>query len=55
VSDWCCGCVTIHQALLTFGCQGSILKHEWVGMGDNGFPVLEGKVNNVAGEFFEIW
>jgi len=24
-------------------------------MGDNGFPVLEGKVNNVLGEYFEIW
>lgn len=40
---------------VAFGCQGSALKHEWVGMGDDGFPQLEGKVNSVLGEFFEIW
>lgn len=31
------------------------MKHEWVGRGDDGFPVKEGKATNVLGEFFEIW
>ena len=47
--------LTASYSICAFGCQGSVLKHEWVGMGDDGFPVLEGKVNNVNGEFFEIW
>ncbi len=30
-------------------------KHEWVGRDDNGMPVLEGKVDEVAGKNLEIW
>lgn len=35
--------------------QAVISKHEWVGRGDDGFPVLEGKVDVVVGKHFEIW
>ncbi|KAF5832044.1 hypothetical protein DUNSADRAFT_12224 [Dunaliella salina] len=35
-------------------CKGSSLKHEWVGRGDDGFPVMEGKVNNVLGKYFDL-
>lgn len=30
-------------------------KHEWVGRDADGFPILEGKVDEVKGKFFEIW
>jgi len=33
----------------------TVSKHEWVGRGDNGFPVLEGRVDNIMGKHFEIW
>jgi len=29
-------------------------RHEWVGRGEDGFPVLQGKVAQVSGKFFEI-
>ena len=29
-------------------------RHEWVGRGEDGFPVLQGKVEQVSGKFFEI-
>ncbi len=35
--------------------QDEVSKHEWVGRGDDGFPVLEGKVDLVRGKHFEIW
>lgn len=35
--------------------QEELSKHEWVGRGDDGFPVLEGKVEQVMGKNFEIW
>jgi len=35
--------------------KGSALQHEWVGRGEDGFPVMEGKSTSVLGEFFEIW
>lgn len=35
--------------------QDQVNKHEWVGRGDDGFPVLEGKVEQVSGKYFEIW
>jgi hypothetical protein len=35
--------------------QEQVSKHEWVGRGDDGFPVLEGKVEEVQGKHFEIW
>ena len=30
-------------------------KHEWVGRGEDGMPVLEGKVDEIMGKNFEIW
>eukprot|EP00967_Tisochrysis_lutea_P101608 scaffold152593_cov19-Tisochrysis_lutea.AAC.1 len=39
--DACIELCTLPSALLT--CKGSALKHEWVGRGDDGFPVMEGK------------
>lgn len=30
-------------------------KYEWVGRGQDGFPVLEGRVDAVAGKNLEIW
>lgn len=30
-------------------------KHEWVGRGADGFPMLEGKVDIVDGKHFQIW
>ena len=30
-------------------------KREWVGKGEDGFPVLEGKVDEVDGKNIEIW
>lgn len=32
-----------------------IQKHEWVGRGEDGFPILEGKVDSVKGKHFQIW
>ncbi|PNH11845.1 hypothetical protein TSOC_001272 [Tetrabaena socialis] len=32
-----------------------LTKHEWVGRGEDGFPVMEGKADAVKGKFFEIW
>ncbi|KXZ55426.1 hypothetical protein GPECTOR_3g77 [Gonium pectorale] len=33
----------------------AITKHEWVGRGEDGFPVMEGKSDEVKGKNFEIW
>lgn len=33
----------------------SLSKHEWVGRGQDGFPVLEGRVEMVLGKNLEIW
>ncbi len=33
----------------------NVTKHEWVGRGEDGFPVMEGKSNDVMGKNFEIW
>ncbi len=30
-------------------------KHEWLGRGTDGFPLLEGKVDEVDGKNLEIW
>ena len=30
-------------------------KYEWLGRGADGFPVLEGKVDDVQGKKIEIW
>lgn len=30
-------------------------KHEWVGRGDDGMPILEGKVDAIVGKNMEIW
>ncbi|KAJ9517886.1 hypothetical protein QJQ45_004171 [Haematococcus lacustris] len=35
--------------------QDPVTKHEWVGRGDDGFPVLEGKTEEVRGKHLEIW
>ncbi|PNW89016.1 hypothetical protein CHLRE_01g054850v5 [Chlamydomonas reinhardtii] len=32
-----------------------VTKHEWVGRGEDGFPVMEGKADDVKGKMFEIW
>ncbi|KAG2430311.1 hypothetical protein HYH02_013788 [Chlamydomonas schloesseri] len=32
-----------------------VTKHEWVGRGEDGFPVMEGKADDVKGKNFEIW
>ncbi len=32
-----------------------VSKHEWVGRGQDGFPVLEGKAEDVVGKNLEIW
>eukprot|EP00889_Picochlorum_renovo_P001673 jgi/Picre1/28703/NNA_004103.t1 len=34
--------------------QDTTLKHEWVGRGADGFPVLEGNTEEVEGKYFEI-
>lgn len=55
VACWTHTCPQHRCVTAALGCQGSVMKHEWVGMGDDGFPVPEGKASNVVGEFFEIW
>lgn len=32
-----------------------VTKHEFVGRGEDGFPVMEGKSDEVKGKKFEIW
>jgi hypothetical protein len=32
-----------------------ITKHEWVGRGEDGFPLLEGREDSIVGRNFEIW
>ena len=36
-------------------CLQTVDKHEWVGRGEDGFPVMEGKVNEILGKNLEIW
>lgn len=33
----------------------SVKKHEWVGRGADGFPVMEGKNSDIEGKNFQIW
>ncbi len=33
----------------------TVSKHEWVGRGEDGFPIVEGKVDEVRGKNIEIW
>ncbi|GIL91940.1 hypothetical protein Vretimale_18560 [Volvox reticuliferus] len=35
--------------------KNAVTKHEWVGRGEDGFPVMEGKTDEVKGKNFEIW
>lgn len=37
-----------------FDCQ-TVNKHEWVGQGKDGFPVMEGHVDVIQGKNIEIW
>ena len=32
-----------------------VVKHEWVGRGEDGMPMLEGRTENVKGKNIEIW
>ncbi|KAG2424218.1 hypothetical protein HXX76_014749 [Chlamydomonas incerta] len=32
-----------------------VTKHEWVGRGEDGFPVMEGKADDIKGKNFQIW
>ncbi|EFJ50459.1 hypothetical protein VOLCADRAFT_120629 [Volvox carteri f. nagariensis] len=34
--------------------KNAVTKHEWVGRGEDGFPVMEGKSDEVKGKNFEI-
>lgn len=31
------------------------IKHEWVGRGEDGFPIMQGGQEEVTGKFLEIW
>ncbi|GFR48166.1 hypothetical protein Agub_g10002 [Astrephomene gubernaculifera] len=35
--------------------KNAVTKYEWVGRGEDGFPVMEGKTDEVKGKNFEIW
>jgi len=35
--------------------SNSISKHEWVGRKEDGFPVMEGKAQDIKGKNIEIW
>ena len=56
--DWAMCPLTRHQLPLPPDLQfDSVIseKREWVGKGEDGFPVLEGKVDEVDGKNLEIW
>ena len=56
--DWAMCPLTRHQLPLPPDLQfDSVIseKREWVGKGEDGFPVLEGKVDEVDGKNIEIW